>query len=125
MISSPIPTSLETLAPMAAAMENPLAVSSNVKHFLRHKLCMSFAAHSKRSGKVRLPFAFPLQVVSVHQRVKATSSLYSDCDVDVQEFFTFHILNRYQEILTDPSYAGQFVLMTNPHIGNTGVNPGE
>jgi carbamoylphosphate synthase small subunit len=30
----------------------------------------------------------------------------------------------YQEILTDPSYAGQFVLMTNPHIGNTGVNPG-
>ncbi|KAJ8769669.1 hypothetical protein K2173_005272 [Erythroxylum novogranatense] len=24
--------------------------------------------------------------------------------------------------LTDPSYAGQFVLMTNPHIGNTGVN---
>ncbi|CAN4094489.1 unnamed protein product [Withania somnifera] len=28
----------------------------------------------------------------------------------------------YQEILTDPSYAGQFVLMTNPHIGNTGVN---
>lgn len=30
----------------------------------------------------------------------------------------------YQEILTDPSYAGQFVLMTNPHIGNTGINPG-
>ncbi|XP_042476343.1 carbamoyl-phosphate synthase small chain, chloroplastic-like isoform X4 [Macadamia integrifolia] len=28
----------------------------------------------------------------------------------------------YQEILTDPSYAGQFVLMTNPQIGNTGVN---
>lgn len=32
---------------------------------------------------------------------------------------------RYQEILTDPSYAGQFVLMTNPQIGNTGVNIGE
>ena len=32
--------------------------------------------------------------------------------------------NRYQEILTDPSYAGQFVLMTCPHIGNTGVNSG-
>lgn len=31
---------------------------------------------------------------------------------------------RYQEILTDPSYAGQFVLMTNPQIGNTGVNFG-
>ncbi|RYR34989.1 hypothetical protein Ahy_A10g050065 isoform B [Arachis hypogaea] len=34
-------------------------------------------------------------------------------------------LTGYQEILTDPSYAGQFVLMTNPHIGNTGVNFGE
>lgn len=31
-------------------------------------------------------------------------------------------LTGYQEILTDPSYAGQFVLMTTPHIGNTGVN---
>ncbi|XP_020262385.1 carbamoyl-phosphate synthase small chain, chloroplastic-like [Asparagus officinalis] len=33
-------------------------------------------------------------------------------------------LTGYQEILTDPSYAGQFVLMTNTHIGNTGVNIG-
>lgn len=32
--------------------------------------------------------------------------------------------DRYQEILTDPSYAGQFVLMTQPHIGNTGINLG-
>ena len=28
----------------------------------------------------------------------------------------------YQEILTDPSYAGQIVTMTSPHIGNYGVN---
>ncbi len=28
----------------------------------------------------------------------------------------------YQEILTDPSYAGQIVVMTYPHIGNYGVN---
>ncbi|KAL9690689.1 hypothetical protein QQ045_011095 [Rhodiola kirilowii] len=34
-------------------------------------------------------------------------------------------LRGYQEILTDPSYAGQFVLMINPHIGNTGVNFGD
>ncbi|KAF3968305.1 hypothetical protein CMV_007776 [Castanea mollissima] len=32
------------------------------------------------------------------------------------------VIRGYQEILTDPSYAGQFVLMTNPHISNTGVN---
>src|SRR5512134_1581056 len=28
----------------------------------------------------------------------------------------------YQEVLTDPSYAGQIVTMTNPHIGNYGIN---
>jgi len=28
----------------------------------------------------------------------------------------------YQEILTDPSYCGQMVLMTYPHIGNYGIN---
>jgi carbamoyl-phosphate synthase small subunit len=28
----------------------------------------------------------------------------------------------YQEVLTDPSYFGQIVAMTNPHIGNYGVN---
>ena len=28
----------------------------------------------------------------------------------------------YQEILTDPSYKGQIVVMTYPHIGNYGVN---
>src|ERR1700750_1076766 len=27
-----------------------------------------------------------------------------------------------QETLTDPSYCGQIVAMTAPHIGNTGVN---
>nr|GFA11925.1 carbamoyl-phosphate synthase small chain, chloroplastic-like isoform X2 [Tanacetum cinerariifolium] len=32
------------------------------------------------------------------------------------------LLTGYQEILTDPSYAGQFVLMTCPHIDNIGVN---
>ncbi|XP_024539687.1 carbamoyl-phosphate synthase small chain, chloroplastic [Selaginella moellendorffii] len=31
-------------------------------------------------------------------------------------------MTGYQEIITDPSYAGQFVVMTQPHIGNTGVN---
>ena len=32
-------------------------------------------------------------------------------------------LTGYQEILTDPSYAGQLVAMTYPQIGNVGVNP--
>lgn len=32
-------------------------------------------------------------------------------------------LTGYQEVLTDPSYVGQMVCMTYPHIGNYGVNP--
>src|SRR6187401_353098 len=31
-------------------------------------------------------------------------------------------MTGYQEIITDPSYAGQIVTLTYPHIGNTGVN---
>jgi carbamoyl-phosphate synthase small subunit len=31
-------------------------------------------------------------------------------------------LSGYQEILSDPSYAGQFVVMTAPEIGNYGIN---
>jgi len=32
-------------------------------------------------------------------------------------------ITGYQEILTDPSYHGQIVVMTQPHIGNYGANP--
>lgn len=32
-------------------------------------------------------------------------------------------MSGYQEALTDPSYAGQILVMTSPLIGNTGVNP--
>jgi carbamoyl-phosphate synthase small subunit len=36
----------------------------------------------------------------------------------------FHTgLTGYQEILTDPSYAGQIIAFTYPHIGNYGVTP--
>lgn len=32
-------------------------------------------------------------------------------------------MTGYQEVLTDPSYAGQIVTFTYPELGNTGVNP--
>jgi carbamoyl-phosphate synthase small subunit len=32
-------------------------------------------------------------------------------------------MTGYQEIITDPSYAGQIVTFTFPHVGNVGVNP--
>jgi len=35
------------------------------------------------------------------------------------------VLSGYQEVITDPSYAGQVIAFTYPHIGNYGVNPGD
>ena len=34
-------------------------------------------------------------------------------------------LTGYQEIFTDPSYAGQIVVLTNPQIGNYGTTPSD
>jgi len=34
-------------------------------------------------------------------------------------------MSGYQEIITDPSYAGQIISFTYPHIGNYGVNPAD
>lgn len=42
--------------------------------------------------------------------------------VDGEVVFTT-VMSGYQEVLTDPSYAGQIVTFTVPHIGNYGVNP--
>ena len=33
------------------------------------------------------------------------------------------VLTGYQEVITDPSYAGQIITFTYPHIGNYGVTP--
>ena len=35
------------------------------------------------------------------------------------------VLTGYQEVITDPSYAGQVIAFTYPHIGNYGVNPAD
>jgi carbamoyl-phosphate synthase small subunit len=34
-------------------------------------------------------------------------------------------ITGYQEVFTDPSYAGQIVVLTNPQIGNYGANPAD
>ncbi|MFI5042837.1 MAG: glutamine-hydrolyzing carbamoyl-phosphate synthase small subunit [Acidimicrobiales bacterium] len=33
------------------------------------------------------------------------------------------VLSGYQEVITDPSYAGQIITFTYPHIGNYGIAP--
>jgi carbamoyl-phosphate synthase small subunit len=43
-------------------------------------------------------------------------------DVATGEFVFNTALSGYQEIISDPSYAGQIITFTYPHIGNYGVN---
>jgi carbamoyl-phosphate synthase small subunit len=46
-----------------------------------------------------------------------------DDEVATGEIVFNTALSGYQEIITDPSYAGQVITFTYPHIGNYGVNP--
>ena len=43
-------------------------------------------------------------------------------DVATGEVVFNTVLSGYQEVITDPSYAGQIIAFTYPHIGNYGVN---
>ena len=54
--------------------------------------------------------------------VSADSILKASRDRGYGEVVFNTSMTGYQEILTDPSYYGQIVCMTVPHIGNTGVN---
>ena len=46
-----------------------------------------------------------------------------DGGVTTGEFVFNTSLSGYQEVITDPSYAGQIISFTYPHIGNYGVTP--
>jgi len=45
--------------------------------------------------------------------------------VTTGEFVFNTALSGYQEVITDPSYAGQVIAFTYPHIGNYGVTPAD
>ena len=47
-------------------------------------------------------------------------------DQEICAEIVFHTaMTGYQEVFTDPSYAQQLIVFTYPHIGNTGINPGD
>ena len=46
-----------------------------------------------------------------------------DDGVTTGEFVFNTALSGYQEVITDPSYAGQVIAFTYPHVGNYGVTP--
>ncbi len=45
-------------------------------------------------------------------------------DQEIGEVVFNTSITGYEEIMTDPSYRGQFVVFTHPHIGNVGINIG-
>ena len=47
----------------------------------------------------------------------------ADVPVATGEVVFNTVLSGYQEVITDPSYAGQIITFTYPHIGNYGTNP--
>jgi len=60
--------------------------------------------------------------------VLADGSIFRGCSIGFEGVTTGEVvfntaMTGYQEILTDPSYAGQIVTLTYPHIGNVGANP--
>jgi carbamoyl-phosphate synthase small subunit len=60
------------------------------------------------------------------QLVTADGEVFNGLSVGVEGVTTGEAvfntsMTGYQEILTDPSYAGQVVVMTSPHIGNYGI----
>ena len=46
----------------------------------------------------------------------------ADAGVAAGEVVFNTVLSGYQEVITDPSYAGQIITFTYPHIGNYGTN---
>lgn len=46
-------------------------------------------------------------------------------DTEIGEVVFNTSITGYEEIMTDPSYRGQFVVFTHPHIGNVGINLGK
>jgi carbamoyl-phosphate synthase small subunit len=47
---------------------------------------------------------------------------FGSCGTITGELIFNTSMTGYQEIITDPSYAGQFILFTSPEIGVTGIN---
>ncbi|MDR6198423.1 carbamoyl-phosphate synthase small subunit [Microbacterium sp. SORGH_AS428] len=61
-------------------------------------------------------------VLVLEDGTRHTGRAYGATGTTVGEVVFATGMTGYQETLTDPSYAGQIVLQTAPHIGNTGVN---
>lgn len=79
---------------------------------------------SNGSAPVTAPWAKPNARLVLQDGSVWHGTSFGAAGVGVAEVVFNTALTGYQEILTDPSYRGQYVVFTHPHIGNTGINPG-
>jgi carbamoyl-phosphate synthase small subunit len=61
-------------------------------------------------------------VLVLEDGTRHTGRAYGALGTTIGEVVFATGMSGYQETLTDPSYSGQIVLQTAPHIGNTGMN---
>lgn len=63
-------------------------------------------------------------ILALENGVTFKGFAFGDTSVEAGGELVFNTaLSGYQEIVTDPSYKGQIVTFTYPHIGNYGINP--
>ncbi|GAA0148658.1 ligase [Lithospermum erythrorhizon] len=113
----------------ALKTQNPLQLFSSYTKYspkFSHKLftikCSSVSTEATPSGSAKKPWKVSDARLVLEDGSIWKAKSFGASGTQVGEVVFNTSLTGYQEILTDPSYAGQFVLMTNPHIGNTGVN---
>lgn len=78
--------------------------------------------------KQELPLSFPLGQQAPAVLALADGTIFRGYSIGATgqtsgEVVFNTAMTGYQEILTDPSYSNQMVMLTYSHIGNTGVNP--
>src|SRR4051812_7427312 len=87
--------------------------------------CRAFPLFYAHSFPRRRSLVVPQKIPAV--LVLADGSVFRGCGIGAEgqaagEVVFNTAMTGYQEILTDPSYAGQVVTLTYPHIGNVGAN---
>jgi len=75
-----------------------------------------------RTSDLRLVGARPRALLALEDGTVFEGIAFGHAGETTGEVVFNTALSGYQEVLTDPSYAGQIVTMTYPHIGNYGVN---
>src|SRR2546430_732280 len=86
----------------------------------RRHLLLAFSLLSPRL--LKHSFAFMKAILALEDGSIFHGEGFGACASACGEVCFNTSMTGYQEILTDPSYKGQIVAMTYPHIGNYGVN---